>query len=543
MQGSEEQQSALLLLTRESKNDSLGSIRMATYITLKAAILIQRWYRQYLARMEIRRRYTWNIFQTIEYAGEQDQMKLYNFFNALLTHIPQKPGIDVSAKDSANETGSTDSLSLSSGGETSSQTGSTHRSSSSKMKLRKRKLFSGSAPGIDLEDIPVESDYKGPHIKFPMTLQNLQELIDGFKRKKILHVRYVASILRVAGANLRARPNFNQPSTALSKQITICGDLHGKLDDLLVILYKNGLPSPENPYVFNGDYVDRGKRSIEILLILLSCFVLSPDSVYLNRGNHEDHIMNLRYGFIREVKLKYKVFAGRILNLVDQVYRSLPLGSIIDGRVLIVHGGISEQTDLRLLEQVDRHKYVSILRPPVVETLDEEGRVTQLSDLYSSNHSCSEWRQVLDILWSDPQNGNGCSPNTFRGGGSYFGVDVTERVLHRHGLQLLIRSHECKPDGYEFTHNNKCLTVFSASNYYEEGSNKGAYVKLIGGPSEPLEPYFVQFNAASPKLRNMTIRQRVGLVEASALKELRSKIQEKQEQILLCFKELDNDSP
>jgi len=84
--------------------------------------------------------------------------------------------------------------------------------------------------------------------------------------------------------------------------------------------------------------------------------------------------------------------------------------------------------------------------------------------------------------------------------------------------------------------------VFSASNYYEEGSNKGAYVRLIGGPREPLEPYFVQFNAATPKLRNMTMRQRVGLVEASALKELRSLIKEKQEQLQKYFKEKDTAS-
>jgi hypothetical protein len=46
-------------------------------------------------------------------------------------------------------------------------------------------MFAGSGTAIELEDIAVESDYKGPHVKLPMTIQNLQELIDGFKSKKV----------------------------------------------------------------------------------------------------------------------------------------------------------------------------------------------------------------------------------------------------------------------------------------------------------------------------------------------------------------------
>uniref|UniRef100_A0A1B0G581 Serine/threonine-protein phosphatase n=1 Tax=Glossina morsitans morsitans TaxID=37546 RepID=A0A1B0G581_GLOMM len=459
---------------------------------ITAAMLIQRWYRRHQARMEIKRRYTWEIFTTLEYAGEQDQVELYNFFNALLTHIPSAAA---ETRDERNTMSIPSTV----------------------------RLDEDSRYKEEYDENGIR--YGGPEMISPITGKDVDALIEAFRRTKSsrLHAKYVALILRESASRLSNLPNLHNASMAISKQITVCGDLHGKLDDLLVIFYKNGLPSPENPYIFNGDFVDRGRKGLEVFLVLLACHLAFPHSVYLNRGNHEDSVMNARYGFIREVETKYPNNAKRILKLIDEVYRWLPLGSVIDDRVMVVHGGISNQTDLNIIKNLNRSKYISILQPPVEgnANLEEETKM--------------EWQQVFDMMWSDPQHINGCVPNVSRGAGTYFGPDITSQFLNKYKLQLLVRSHECKVDGYEFNHNDLLVTIFSASNYYAIGSNRGAYMKL----NFKLEPHFVQFISAASKTRELSIRQRVGIVEASALRGLVARLRAKRLDLELEF--LKND--
>ncbi|XP_014850787.1 PREDICTED: serine/threonine-protein phosphatase with EF-hands 2-like [Poecilia mexicana] len=561
-----------------SKSNQFHKHSRKAVTTIRAAVLIQRWYRQYVARTEMRRRYTWHIFQSIEYSGEQAQIKLYNFLGYLMDNFTPS---------------------------------STERNLISHI-FRENDVCWDSEweRYFCYKNIEVPEVYSGPHLTFPLTVEQAVGLLEAFRNKKQLHSRYVLELLLETWKLLRMLPNINRISTCHSKEVTICGDLHGQLEDLLLIFYKNGTPSLEKPYVFNGDFVDRGKDSIEILLILFSFMLVYPCDVYLNRGNHEDHIINLRYGFTKEVLTKYKIHGKRILKLLQKIFSWLPLATIIDQKVLVLHGGISDTTDLSVLTKVNRHNYVSALRPPKRRVhssagmsidIDMDDDLWSTSKIYqrrasltypkplgprecfhnrslqdfstrikanmenelenskrrevilaaalnrsqqdilsvstdsvSSDNAKDEWRQILDLLWSDPMNQDGCMPNEVRGGGCYWGPDVTEDFLNRHNMQLIIRSHECKQEGYEFCHNRKVLTLFSASNYYDVGSNRGAYVKL--GPD--LVPYMVQYQASS-MTRELTARQSVGRTERSALKVLREQLFAHKSDLLCAFKKFD----
>ena len=76
------------------------------------------------------------------------------------------------------------------------------------------------------------------------------------------------------------------------EQLTVCGDVHGQYYDLLNIFKLNGIPSAKNPYLFNGDFVDRGSFSVEIMLTLISWKIHNPNCIHMTRGNHESKNMN-----------------------------------------------------------------------------------------------------------------------------------------------------------------------------------------------------------------------------------------------------------
>eukprot|EP00794_Sanderia_malayensis_P007362 gene7362-8182_t len=398
-------------------NDKLKKVKFE--VALKSAVIIQKWFRRYQARLETRRRCTWKIFESIEYNEEQDQQNLYNFFNEMVDKV-NSDGLVSKFRDVL--------------GSQSSKPAESETETKTIMR--------------DIEKSYVPAEYAGPRVELPLTLETTKSIVEHFKKRN-------------------------------------ASDIHGKFDDLLTVFHKNGLPSSDNPYIFNGDFVDRGQRSVE-----------------------DD--------------------AGMIKDLCRSLFTWLPLATTIGNKLFVVHGGISDKTDLDVIKQIKRHQFASVLKPSHISLTD---------DVPPKLEEIVEWEQILDLLWSDPKKDAGRGFNHTRGGGCLFGPDITDEFLQRNNMDLIIRSHECKYEGFEYTHNNKVITIFSASNYYAMGSNFGAYLKI----GSDAKPFPVQFSV-TPEKRLLSLKQTIGVNEQSAVRDLRERFFYHREELLAMFHKYDTNN-
>ncbi|KAL8131920.1 serine/threonine-protein phosphatase 5 isoform X2 [Apium graveolens] len=317
------------------------------------------------------------------------------------------------------------------------------------------------ADSIDYHTIDVESQYTGARIEGDVvTLEFVKNMMEDFKARKCIHKRYAFQIVLQTRDMLRALPSLVDINVPNGKHFTVCGDVHGQFYDLMNIFELNGLPSDENPYLFNGDFVDRGSFSLEVILTLFAFKCMSPSAIHLARGNHESKSMNKIYGFEGEVKSKLN---DTFVELFAEVFCCLPLAHVLNGKVFVVHGGLFSVDGVKLsdIRKIDR-----FCEPP------EEGL-------------------MCELLWSDPQPQPGRGPSK-RGVGLSFGGDVTKRFLQENNLDLVVRSHEVKDEGYEVDHDGKLITVFSAPNYCDQMGNKGAYIRF---EAPDMKPKIVTFAA------------------------------------------------
>jgi serine/threonine-protein phosphatase 5 len=205
---------------------------------------------------------------------------------------------------------------------------------------------------LSIDEIEVESSYDGPHLEYVETADGkdavvtpefVMQMMDRFKSQKSIHKKYMMQLLVAAVKYLSKQSTLLRVSLPTkSSHITVCGDTHGQFFDLCNIFEQGGMPSPTNPYLFNGDFVDRGSFSLEVVVTLLAFKLAMPDALFMLRGNHETKGMNKIYGFEGEVKHK---FDDNVMGLFTEVFHWLPLAAVIQDTVFVVHGGLSTAND------------------------------------------------------------------------------------------------------------------------------------------------------------------------------------------------------
>ncbi|KAL7749140.1 putative serine/threonine protein phosphatase [Sorochytrium milnesiophthora] len=268
----------------------------------------------------------------------------------------------------------------------------------------------------------------------------------------------------------------------LQAPVTVVGDVHGQLDDVLDILLHIGGPPPDTNYLFLGDYVDRGYHSLETISLLLCLKLRWPDRITLLRGNHESRAVTQTYGFYSECLRKYgqgsegegdttlssSGSGAAVWRWFCDVFDYLTLCVVIEQEIVCVHGGLS----------------------PSIHTLDQIRIVDRFREIPHEG-------PMADLVWSDPdpdpdKDGWGVSQ---RGAGYMFGRSVVETFLHNNALSHILRAHQLCMEGYQVLYDDKLSTVWSAPNYCYRCGNLASVLQVAPAPS--LARYFNVFAAAS----------------------------------------------
>ncbi|KAI6047655.1 Metallo-dependent phosphatase-like protein [Pisolithus marmoratus] len=239
---------------------------------------------------------------------------------------------------------------------------------------------------------------------------------------------------------------LSQPTLIeLSPPVKIVGDVHGQYSDLIRLFEMCGFPPAAN-YLFLGDYVDRGKQSLETILLLLCYKIKFPENFFLLRGNHECANVTRVYGFYDECKRRCNIKTWK--TFID-VFNCLPIAAVVASKIFCVHGGLS----------------------PSLRSMDDIKRIQRPTDV-------PDYGLLNDLLWSDPSDTALDWEDNERGVSYCFGKAVINDFLLRYDMDLICRAHMVVEDGYEFWNDRTLVTVFSAPNYCGEFDNYGACMSV-----------------------------------------------------------------
>jgi diadenosine tetraphosphatase ApaH/serine/threonine PP2A family protein phosphatase/Ca2+-binding EF-hand superfamily protein len=401
-----------------------------------------------------------------------------------------------------------------------------------KLALRRKQRRTNLLSGVTLKSV-VPATYRGPKLQADpssseesltpkVNMEFVLQLINAYKNGIDLHYSYAHYIISTLTRYLEHEESTVMDITLPEDgSMVVVGDLHGQLDDLLTIFRLKEFPSPTNFYLFNGDLVDRGDHSVEVLLIVYALKLVYPKCVFINRGNHEHRLMNARYRFELQVKQKYD---EALYELIQTSFNWLPLAAVVEDSTFIVHGGLPQFEDFTIeeLRSISRR---DLLPHPLVHTRED---------------------MILEqLLWSDPGKGGRAFMSNRRGAGILFSADITRNFLKRNNLVLVVRSHQMVDAGYSRCHNGTMVTIFSASNYCNTNMNMGA-VAVFDAKSGKLQ--FVQYEADknllafAPGLSKDNLDPKIVAANAQrdeTLEKLTERILRKRHALYLAFAQLD----